>query len=97
VQRTFLLFRCEKSRAGSKLYQGTEGNEHAGGEIKLGKMQVRLEKNQVTGAKRKKRRAEGHAGGGRCLTRIATLITWFSWKEIAHDFGLLSPLFGWEW
>lgn len=51
---TLLLFRDEKSKEDSKLYQDTEGNEHMGGEIKLGKMQIELEKNQVTGARRKK-------------------------------------------
>lgn len=67
-----------------------------GGEIKLGKMQAKLEKNQVTRAKRKKTRVEGHAGGSRCLIRIETLILWFSWKETTNDFGPLSLLFGWE-
>ena len=67
-----------------------------GGEIELGKMQVKLEENQVTGAKRKKTRVGGHAGGGRCLIGIETLIIWFSWKEATNAFVPLSLLFGWE-
>lgn len=48
-----------------------------GGENNVEKMQVKLEKNQVTVATRKKRRVDGHAGGGRCLIRIETLLIWF--------------------
>lgn len=33
-----------------------EGNEHMEGEIKLGKMEVKLEKKQITGAKERKQK-----------------------------------------
>lgn len=67
-----------------------------GGEISVGKTQVKLEKNQVTVATRKRTTVDEHAGGGRCLIRIETLILWFSWKETANDFGPLRILFRWE-
>lgn len=63
-----------------------------GGEFKLGKTQVKLEKNQITRAKRKNTRVR-HTGRGRCLIRIKTLIIWFSWKESTNDFAPVSLFF----